>query len=89
MCAYELRLAPSARRTLARLPIRIATAVIAFIEGRLLENPWRIGKLLRDELLGSLAAKVGAYRVVYQVDDSIPAVLVTRIDHRADIYRPR
>jgi len=87
--AYELRLAPSARRTLARLPIGTAFAVVAFMEGRLLENPWRAGKLLRDELAGSRAARVGAYRVVYQVNESVPAVLVTRIDHRADVYRPR
>jgi len=59
------------------------------MEGRLLENPWRAGKLLRDELAGSRAARVGAYRVVYQVNESVPAVLVTRIDHRADVYRPR
>lgn len=89
MCVYELRLAPAARRTLARLPIRISGAVVTFIEGRLLENPWRVGKPLRDELVGSLSARIGAYQVVYQVDDSIPAALVTRIDHRADIYRPR
>ena len=59
------------------------------MEGRLLENPWRAGKLLRDELAESRAARVGAYRVVYQVNESTPAVFVTRIDHRADVYRPR
>lgn len=89
MSSYELRVAPAARRTLGRLPIRFATAVVTFMDSRLLDNPRRVGKPLRDELEGLLSARVGSYRVVYTVDDPDQTVTVVRIDHRADIYRPR
>jgi mRNA-degrading endonuclease RelE of RelBE toxin-antitoxin system len=87
--SYELRIVPSARRALGRLPLRFSAAVVAFMQGPLIENPWRVGKPLRDDLVGLHAARVGMYRVMYRIIDSEDVVLVTRIDHRADIYRPR
>lgn len=89
MSSYELRVVPSARRALGRLPLRLATAVFAFMLGPLVENPWRVGKPLRDDLVGFHAARIGMYRVMYRIIDAEHVVLVTRIDHRADIYRPR
>ncbi len=89
MSSYELRIVPSARRALGRLPLRFSAAVVAFMQGPLIENPWRVGKPLRDDLVGLHAARVGMYRVMYRIIDSEDVVLVTRIDHRADIYRPR
>ncbi|MHB1341973.1 MAG: type II toxin-antitoxin system RelE family toxin [Coriobacteriia bacterium] len=89
MSSYELRVAPSGRRTLGRLPLRFATAIVTFMDSRLLANPRHVGKPLRDELEGLLSARVGAYRVVYMVDEPGQTVTVVRIDHRADIYRPR
>ena len=43
----------------------------------------------RKELDGLYVARRGAYRVVYALDDAEHMVMVLRIDHRADIYRPR
>jgi len=31
----------------------------------------------------------GSYRIVYELDTKHRTVMVLRIDHRADIYRPR
>lgn len=88
MPAYELRLAASAERALARLPEAAAAAVVEFITGPLLETPRRVGKPLVLELQGYWSARRGVYRVIYRVaDDSI--VHVVRIDHRADVYRRR
>lgn len=86
---YELRVAPSARRTLGRLPEKFAAPIIEFISGRLLRAPRRLGSPLSRELEGYLGARVGTYRVVYWIDEDAHAVFVERIDHRADIYRPR
>ncbi|MGO9081181.1 MAG: type II toxin-antitoxin system RelE family toxin, partial [Streptosporangiaceae bacterium] len=33
-------------------------------------------------------ARRGSYRVIYEIDDETPRVVVLRIDHRADVYRP-
>lgn len=87
MPAYELRLAASAERALVRLPEFAAAAVVEFITGPLLETPERMGKRLSLELEGYLSARRGAYRVVYRIEGD--AVIVVRIDHRADVYRKR
>ena len=47
------------------------------------------GKSLLGELAGLHSARVGAYRVVYQIDETDRVVRVMYVDHRADIYRPR
>ena len=88
MPAYELRLAASAERALARPPESAAAAVVEFITGPLLENPQRMGKRLGLELQGYWSARRGAYRVIYRIADE-SLVLVVRIDHRSDVYRRR
>lgn len=86
--AHELQVAASAERSLARLPEFAAAAIVEFITGPLLENPERVGSPLSFELAGYRSARRGAYRVVYRiVDDHL--VRVVRIEHRADVYRPR
>lgn len=87
---YELQVASSAARTIQlKLPEGVAAAVIEFITGSLLVNPRRVGKELRNELSGVHSARRGAFRVLYAVDDQLRLVTVLRIEHRADVYRPR
>jgi mRNA interferase RelE/StbE len=86
---WELLVAPSAERTLRRLPEKAATAVAEFLLGPLLEAPRRVGHRLRGDLEGLWSARRGPYRVAYELDDSAGQVRVLRIDHRADVYRPR
>lgn len=86
---YELVLAASAERALGRLPESVAAAIVEFMLGALREAPRRVGHPLQRELAGLWAARRGPYRVVYEIDDDHQLVSVLRIDHRADIYRPR
>jgi len=87
--AWTLRIAASAERQLARLPERIAAAVVEFLLGPLVENPRRVGHPLQRELAGLWSARRGAYRVVYEIDDEDRIIDVLRIEHRSDVYRPR
>lgn len=87
--AWILRVAASAERQLARLPERIAAAVVEFLLGPLVENPRRVGHPLQRELAGLWSARRGAYRVVYEIDDEDRIIDVLRIEHRSDVYRPR
>jgi len=87
--AYALQTSPAAERSLQRLPESAAAAIVEFMTGALLAEPHRLGKPLHAPYLGWRAARRGAYRVVYRVDEQVGVVLVTKIDHRADIYRPR
>ena len=87
--SWELVVAPSAERTLARLPQKAAAAIVEFLVGPLTGDPIRVGHRLRGELAGLLAAQRGPYRVVYELDEERRRILVLRIDHQVDVYRPR
>jgi mRNA interferase RelE/StbE len=86
---YEIVLTPPARRAITeKLPEAVATAVIDFLTTALLDNPHRVGKPLRDDLDGIWSARRGTYRVLYRIREDPPEVVVLRIDHRRDAYRP-
>jgi len=63
--------------------------VIEFLTGSLILEPRRVGKPLRRELGGIWSARRGTYRVLYRVSDDPREVIVLRIEHRSDAYRPR
>jgi len=86
---WDLIVAGPARRAIDRLPEKIALAVLDYLVGPLLENPHRVGKPLRGDLIGLHSAIVGAYRIVCEISEINRTVRVIYIDHRADIYRPR
>ena len=86
---YELVVTPPARRAITdTLPEPVAAAVIDFLTTALLDNPHRIGKPLRDDLAGIWSARRGTYRVLYRIRDEPPEVIVLRVEHRRDAYRP-
>ena len=70
------------------LPEPVAAAVIEFLTTSLVAAPRRVGKPLRGELSGIWAARRGTYRGLYRVRQDPPEVIVVRIDHRRDAYRP-
>jgi mRNA interferase RelE/StbE len=86
---YRVILNAPAERKLGRLPEKIATAVIAFLQGPLAENPHRVGKLLDPPLAPRYAARRGEYRVIYYILDEVVKVEVVTIAHRRDAYRRR
>ncbi|MDE0267601.1 MAG: type II toxin-antitoxin system RelE/ParE family toxin [Acidimicrobiaceae bacterium] len=86
--SWGLVVARPARRAIDRLPAKIAVAVVDYILGSLLDNPHRVGEPLRGELSGLHSARVGTYRIVYEISKVEHMVSVVYIDHRADIYRP-
>ena len=87
---YELVVTPPARRALTdQLPEPVAAAVIDFLTTALISNPRRVGKPLRGELAGIWSARRGTYRVLYRLREDTREVVVGRIDHRREIYRPR
>lgn len=87
--AYRVEWAPSGKRDLAKLPEKVATAVVEFIYGGLADNPHRVGRELHLELTGLHAARRGDFRVSYRIQDQPRRIIVTAIDHRADVYRRR
>ncbi len=86
---YAVDLARAARRDLNRLPARVSAAIVAFVTGPLADNPAQLSNRLTHELTAYRVARRGDYRVLIRIDEEAHTVLVTHIDHRADVYRPR
>ena len=86
---YEVDITPEGLRHLDRLPLKVRDAAISLMLGGLAEAPRRVGRPLTGELSGLWSARRGDYRVVYEIDDDEHMILVHRIQHRRDVYRPR
>ncbi len=84
---YQVQNTARAARDLQRLPEKIATACVEFILGPLVENPRRVGKPLRDELVGLRSARRGDYRVVHAIVEDTRPIQIVHIDRRNDASR--
>jgi len=86
---FSLRVTPTVRRVLAeRLPEAVAFAAFEFINGPLLDNPYRVGRRLPPPLDDRYSARRGSYRINYRIDDKARTVTVVDIDHRSGVYKP-
>lgn len=86
---YELVVTARAKRALTdRLPEAVARAAIEFLTTALVHQPRRVGKPLRDDLAGVWSARRGTYRVLYRIREEPREMVVLRIEHRKDAYRP-
>lgn len=86
---FSISWSASAQRDLAKLPEKIATAVVEFVYGGLAESPRRVGHELTLELAGIYSARRGDFRVLYRISEDQEVVTVVNVDHRADVYRRR
>ncbi|MBO0679498.1 type II toxin-antitoxin system RelE/ParE family toxin [Mycolicibacterium sp. S2-37] len=85
---YRIEMTGAAKRALTeQLPESVAIACREFIRGPLAENPYRVGKPLRDQLEGRYSARRGQFRVICRVLDDRVVVEVIHIAHRRDVYR--
>lgn len=57
--------------------------------GPLTSNPHRVGKPLRGDLAGVHSARIGAYRVVYEIAEDDAEIVVLCISDRVDVFHPR
>lgn len=70
------------------MPEAVAAAVIEFLTTGLVRQPHLVGKPLRDDLDGVWSARRGTYCVLYRIREDPREVIVLRIEHRRDAYRP-
>ena len=84
---WAVQLSPSADRAIARLPHKVATAIVEFVTATLPANPERLSKPLRFELAGWRVARRGDYRVTFRLIADDRVLYVGRIEHRAHAYR--
>lgn len=85
--SYVVRIKHNAEKELARIPKPDRQRVVEAID-RLGENP-HAGGVLKGEHQGLRRIRVGAWRVLYKVDDKASVVSILRAAHRRDAYRRR
>ena len=86
MAEYSVVVARPARRELDGLEAGVARRVISRIEA-LASNPRPPGCAKLQGATDLWRIRVGAYRVVYAIDDATRMVDVNRVRHRSDAYR--
>jgi mRNA interferase RelE/StbE len=88
MPAYRIEFAPSAYRAFGKLDPQIRKRLVPQISA-LADEPRPVGskRLVAGEELHRI--RVGAYRIVYRVEDEALVVLVLKLGHRRDVYRDR
>jgi mRNA interferase RelE/StbE len=84
---YELIIKPTAEKSLDKLPHPIRGRIVDALK-QLRDNPrpTQSVKLTGDENLWRI--RIGNYRMVYEIHDAKLVVLVLRVAHRKDVYRP-
>lgn len=85
MLKYEIYFKPSAEKELYNLDSKLIKQILNKIE-LLSLNPRARGAI---KLKGNIAyrARVGNYRIIYEVDDNKKAMTIFRIRHRKEVYR--
>lgn len=83
--SYSLKIKRSALKEIQSLPKPERLRVVEAID-LLPENP-HVGKLLKGDFSGLRRIRVGAYRIIYEINEGEVTILVLRVAHRKNAYR--
>ncbi len=83
---YTLTFARSARRELERFDATVIARVLPRIEA-LAEEPRPSGCRKLRGPVDRWRIRIGAYRVIYEIDDTARTVDITAVRHRREAYR--
>lgn len=72
------------KQDLPKIPKNIKETKKRAIEERLLKDPIRTGRPLRQSLKGYRKLRVGDYRVIYKIAGSM--IIILKIGHRKEVY---
>lgn len=87
---WTIEFDPAAVRELDKLDPQISRRVLKFLHGRLalLDDPRSIGEALKGSKLGEFwKYRVGDYRIICSIEDSVLRILVVKIGNRREVYR--
>jgi mRNA interferase RelE/StbE len=88
--AWKIEFDPAAVRELDKLDPQISRRILKFLHNRLalLDDPRSIGEALKGSKLGEFwKYRVGDYRIISSIEDSILRILVVKIGNRREVYR--
>jgi mRNA interferase RelE/StbE len=83
---YRIEFVSSAQRDLLRLPKADRQRIAPRIDV-LADDPRPTGCAKLSGLANLWRLRVGAYRVIYSIEDAALLLTITRVSHRRDAYR--
>lgn len=87
---WKVELAPAAERDLDKLDKQHAKRILRFLSERVskLDDPRSIGEALKGSRLGELwKYRVGDYRIIGCIEDTLVRILIVKIGNRREVYR--
>jgi mRNA interferase RelE/StbE len=86
MPKYRIEFAASAYRAFGKLDPQVRKRLEPHISA-LASEPRPLGVKMLAGIDALFRIRVGAYRIVYQIQDDVLVVLVLKLGHRRDVYR--
>ena len=85
---YEVQYSENAKKALRKIDRHQAQIIIAWIEKNLIgcENPRLYGKSLRSDRKGEWRYRIGSYRIIADIQDSLVTIEIINVGHRKEIY---
>ncbi len=86
---YNVRYEKKAQKNLKKLDRFQAKIIMNWIEKNLIDckDPRMHGKSLTGNRSGCWRYRVGAYRIIADIQDNEVTILILEIGHRSDIYK--
>jgi len=85
---WQIKITNTAKKQLVKLDRQVQSEILRYLRDRIAtnEDPRRYGAPLRRELTGRWKYRVGAYRLICEIQDEKILVLVLMVGHRSKIY---
>ena len=86
--AWRIEVTNTAKKQLAKLDRQTQSEIVRYLRERICteDDPRRYGAPLRKTLAGRWKYRVGAYRLICEIQDEKILVLVLMVGHRSKIY---
>lgn len=88
MAEYKVIFSKRAVKALAKIDPMQAALILAWIEKNLhgTENPRQHGKALRGDKKGYWRYRVGSYRILAEINDTLIVISIINVAHRREVY---
>jgi mRNA interferase RelE/StbE len=85
---WRIEITNTAKKQLSKLDHQVQVEIARYLRERIAtgEDPRRYGAPLRKELAGRWKYRIGAYRLICEIQDEKILVLVLMIGHRSKVY---
>jgi mRNA interferase RelE/StbE len=87
--AWKIEFQKDAEKELSKIDQQQAKRILQYLHERIAteKDPRRFGDGLKSNLAGLWKYRIGDYRVICDIQESVVKVIVVRIGHRREVYR--